>query len=87
MTTRNEVHTTINSLIHKMRDMGTTREGYTLTWTHSSAGYWLVWRDDTTGGQSYIVFLGKGSTRARETAWDVIAVLETVTRNNDKVGV
>lgn len=81
MTTRNEVHTTINKLIHRMRDMGAAREGYTLTWNHQTSGYWLVW-ESNTGGQSDIVFLGKGTTSARETAWDMIAVLEAVSRRD-----
>jgi len=87
MTTRNAAHTTINSLIHKMREMGTTREGHTLTWTRTPGGYWLVWEQTDTRGQAFIVFLGKGPKSAQDTAWDMIAVLEAVTRNNDRVGV
>lgn len=85
MTTRNEAHSAINALIHKMRDMGTAREGHTLTWVCPPAGYWLVWQDDTTGGQAYIVHLGKGPTKARETAWDMLATLDTITRYRDEV--
>lgn len=85
MTTRNETHTTINHLIHKMRDLGTAREGHTLTWDKTVSGYRLVWRDNSGGGQSNIVFLGKGPTSARETAWDMIALLDTVARHREQV--
>lgn len=82
MTTRSELHSTINALIHKMRDLGTQQDGHRITWHHTMSGYYLVWEKIEGGGQSNIVFLGKGPTSARETAWDMIALLDTVKRHN-----
>ena len=88
MATQNAVHTSINMLIHAMRERGASRArhhiagNYSLTWHHSTSGYSLVWEDRTTGGVSVIARLGKTKPQVIETCRATMEILQTIERTD-----
>ena len=88
MATQNAVHTSINMLIHAMRERGASRaqhhiaENYFLTWHHSTSGYSLVWEDRSSGGVSVIAHLGETKPQVIKTCRAMVEVLETIGRTD-----
>ena len=82
MTTKNELLSTMNAIVHQLRDAGATRPGrdpenWVVDWTNlgTGPGWAIVWKDTTNGGIDPIVRLGDNKRQAQETLWAVASVL------------
>ena len=82
MATQNAVHTSINMLIHAMRERGASRARHHIAWHHSTSGYSLVWEEISTGGVSVIARLGKTKPQVIETCRATMEILQTIERTD-----
>jgi hypothetical protein len=82
MTTKNELHSTLNAVVSHIREAGAVRPGrdsehWRVDWVHlgTGPGYAIAWQDVRNGGIDPIVRLGDNKRQAQETLWAITSVL------------
>ena len=82
MTTKNELMSTLNEVVHQLQEAGVVRPGrdseyWRIGWTHlgTGPGYALAWQDIRNWGIDPIVRLGDNKRQAQETLWAIASVL------------